>query len=57
MSLWQTTLALEKGKEGGEKIQKVHLPPLKQAAGNYGQPFNPRKLSPQILSGPDQDWV
>lgn len=48
MSLWQTTLALEKGRK---KIQKVYLPLLKQAAGNYGQPFDPQKLSPPILQG------
>lgn len=53
MSLWQTTLALEKGRRGGKKL-RVHLPSFKQTAGNYGQPFDPPKLSPRILSGPDQ---
>lgn len=38
-----------KGEE--KKIPKVHFPQLKQAAGNYGQPFDPQKLSPSILSG------
>lgn len=33
-------------RKGEEKKSRVHLPPLKQAAGNYGQPFDPPKLSP-----------